>query len=110
MYPVAGGTLRMPNKDVVIGGKHVIPKNVAVFLPVSPAVYGILALNHKFQLPACPVWPVQLCGLTRPFRCGKYTSPATTGTLANIWQSGHLTYPPHPSYPLVCKADDPINY
>ncbi len=37
MYPVAGGTVRMPKKDVVVGGKHVIPKDVTVFLPVRPA-------------------------------------------------------------------------
>ena len=35
MYPVAGGTVRMPKKDVVVGGQYVIPKDVTVFLPVS---------------------------------------------------------------------------
>jgi len=38
MYPVAGGTVRMPKKDVVVGGKYVIPKNVTVFMPVSSAL------------------------------------------------------------------------
>ena len=37
MYPVAGGTVRMPKKDVVVGGQHVIPKDVTVFLPVRLA-------------------------------------------------------------------------
>lgn len=35
MYPVAGGTVRMPKKDVLLAGKHLIPKNTTVFLPVS---------------------------------------------------------------------------
>lgn len=35
MYPVAGGTVRMPTKDVLLGGKYLIPKHVTVFVPVS---------------------------------------------------------------------------
>ncbi len=34
MYPVAGGTVRMPKKDVLLGGKYLIPKGTTVFLPV----------------------------------------------------------------------------
>ena len=55
MYPVAGGTVRMPRKDIVIGGKHVIPKNVTVFLPVSPAELPTQAQTSN--PPACTVWP-----------------------------------------------------
>lgn len=35
MYPVAGGTVRMPTKDVLLGGRYLIPKHVTVFVPVS---------------------------------------------------------------------------
>ncbi|EIE19314.1 cytochrome P450 [Coccomyxa subellipsoidea C-169] len=34
MYPVAGGTVRMPKKDVLLGGKYLIPKGTTVFLPL----------------------------------------------------------------------------
>lgn len=36
MYPVAGGTVRAPKKDVLLAGKYVIPKRVTVFMPVRP--------------------------------------------------------------------------
>lgn len=39
MYPVAGGTVRTPLRDVQLaGGKYVLPKGVMVFLPVAPAL------------------------------------------------------------------------
>lgn len=34
MYPVAGGTVRNPKKDVLLGGKYLIPKGTTIFLPV----------------------------------------------------------------------------
>lgn len=34
MFPVAGGTVREVRRDVVLGGKHVIPKNTSIFLPL----------------------------------------------------------------------------
>ena len=57
MYPVAGGTVRMPKKDVVVGGQYVIPKDVTVFLPVSPAARYTQTKRHQPHLPACSVWP-----------------------------------------------------
>ena len=35
MYPVAGGTVRAPKKDVLLAANYVIPKRVTVFMPVS---------------------------------------------------------------------------
>jgi cytochrome P450 len=35
MYPVAGGTVRQPKQDVLLGGRFLIPKHVTVFVPVS---------------------------------------------------------------------------
>ncbi|KAK9914782.1 hypothetical protein WJX75_000489 [Coccomyxa subellipsoidea] len=34
MYPVAGGTVRNPKKDVLLGGKYLIPKGTTIFLPL----------------------------------------------------------------------------
>lgn len=34
MFPVAGGTVRAPKKDVLLAGKYIIPKRTTVFLPV----------------------------------------------------------------------------
>ena len=34
MYPVAGGTVRAPKKDVMLAGKYIIPARTTVFLPV----------------------------------------------------------------------------
>ena len=36
MFPVAGGTVRAPKKDVLLAGKYIIPKRTTVFLPVRP--------------------------------------------------------------------------
>ena len=34
MFPVAGGTVREVRRDVLLGGKYVIPKNTSIFLPL----------------------------------------------------------------------------
>ena len=34
MLPVAGGTVREVRRDVLLGGKHIIPKNTSIFLPL----------------------------------------------------------------------------
>ncbi|CAL8468296.1 g7836 [Coccomyxa elongata] len=47
MYPVAGGTVRMPKKDVLLGGKYLIPKNTTVFLPLH-AIHNSI---HNFEEP-----------------------------------------------------------
>lgn len=59
MYPVAGGTVRMPKKDVVVGGQYVIPKDVTVFLPVSPAACYAQMHKHQpqFSLASLPSGP-----------------------------------------------------
>ena len=46
MYPVAGGTVRMPMKDVLLGGKYLIPKGTTVFLPVRPLSPCVEKLSH----------------------------------------------------------------
>ena len=52
MYPVAGGTVRMPKKDVVVGGQYLIPQDVTVFLPVSPAmiIFNICMRSRAFNV------------------------------------------------------------
>ena len=49
MYPVAGGTVRAPKRDVLLAGKYVIPKRVTVLMPVraSPrAAQGYTIIWH----------------------------------------------------------------
>ena len=34
MLPVAGGTVREARRDVLLGGRHLIPRNTPLFLPL----------------------------------------------------------------------------
>lgn len=53
MYPVAGGTVRNPKKDVLLGGKYLIPKGTTIFLPVR-LERPIFKLD--LLCPTCHVW------------------------------------------------------
>lgn len=72
MYPVAGGTVRNPKKDVLLGGKYLIPKGTTIFLPVR--------LEHpifNLDLLCCPTCHLRLHSERLPACIGRYCGAET---------------------------------
>ncbi|CAK0779841.1 hypothetical protein CVIRNUC_004867 [Coccomyxa viridis] len=80
MYPVAGGTVRAPKKDVMLAGKYIIPARTTVFLPA----HAIHNTWRNFEEPDRFLperWQAPGAEYARPLKGGELAP--TSGDVAN---------------------------